>query len=879
MSSGPALSPVVLQARSMLREGREKIRRQHDEGSPGIQVCTRLADLYDEVVLEIWTAAVEPYLEDADLGGLALVAHGGFGRRDLAPYSDVDLMLVARGKSDGLASRIAASLTRDLVDAGLDTGFAIRQPREACRLAWGDPVIFSSLSEARLLSGSLRVYTQFFEYLRNGSMRRQRSVMASVVQARKEEREKWGETNYLLRPNVKRSRGGLRDIQLIRWLGFAKYGETDLVRLVKLNVLPDEDYRLLRRGYAFLLRLRNELHFLEGRSQDVLDRATQLEIANKWGYEGSEGVLPVERFMQDYFEHTRNVRYARAYFTDDTRSQSRIWQLGEQIFSRKVTPEIRMGPTHIWFVGKSRPHCAGSLPHVMKLMLLSNQHRRRISHSTWQAIRVAMLDRPAERPDEESIRLFMEILASTGRLASVLRRLHELRVLEQLIPAVKRCRGLIQFNAYHKYTVDAHCIRSVEAATDLQSQSTPMGRRYRRIKEKQLLHLALLIHDLGKGYEEDHCVVGERVAQETGELLDLDRETTETLRWLVLKHLITNESAFRHDLSDPQVVLNFAAEVGSIRRLELLIVHAVADLTAVGPGVATDWKMNLIEDLYVRTRRYFETGNLPGDHDPRLEGIRQQVHDHLEERHAGAMAQELVGELPMSLLRGDSPDRLSDVLVEVTQRFQSGGDTWASSRFDEKLSASHYTVVHRSQTMPTGTFARLAGALSSCGLMILRAQIETVGDSIVWDQFWVSDADFPGEPPDHRRRDVCQKLSFYVDHPDEAVPKQRKVWGGPAKREPDSVNLLPTKVTFDNETFDKYTIFSLFAYDQPGLLHRVAQVLTDKQLVVHFAKIDTHLDQVADVFYVTDRQSRPITDEQRQAEIRGAILEAIEAVS
>src|SRR6056297_393809 len=646
-----SFQPVVLAARERLQVVREKIRGQHESGSPGFQVANRIADLYDDVVLEIWEAAAAQLGDVRRMGGLALVAHGGFGRRDLAPYSDADLMLLTTVGSAGLAAEMAGILTRDLVDAGLELGFSIRGTREACNRAWSDPVIFSSLAESRFLVGSLNVYRRYFEGLKKGSLRRRVKLTRAVVESRKAERAKWGETNYLLRPNVKKSRGALRDIQLVRWIGFARTGESDLERLYRLGALPAEDLRVLRHAYAFMLRLRNELHFRAGRGQDILDRATQLEIAERWGYQSSEGVLAVEHFMQDYFEHTQNVRYAAAYFTDDTLTQTRLSKISERAVSKKLTKNIRMGPTQIWVVESDLERFAANLTDVLRLMNLANQHSRRISHTTWQSIRRAMARRNPCQPDADSINAFLALLSKPGRLASLLRRLHELRVLEQLIPAMKRCRGLLQFNAYHKYTVDAHCIRAVEAATKLEQYSESMARRYGRLKDKAILHLALLIHDLGKGYEEDHCEVGRRIAGETADYLELDAASKETLQWLIHKHLIVNVAAFRHDLNDSQVVLSFAAEVASIRRLELLIVHSVADLIAVGPGVATDWKMNLIEDLYLRTRRYFESGTLPDEHDPQTEELRKKVAEDLKAVEACEESQAILAAMPLSILR------------------------------------------------------------------------------------------------------------------------------------------------------------------------------------------------------------------------------------
>ena len=454
---GTSLSEVVIRGRERLRDGREGCRKQHDAGSRGTQVSARVSDLYDDLVLDVWNQALLDHFDGQTPPGIALVAHGGFGRRDLAPYSDADLMLVVRARSTSAGETIAQMLTRDLVDIGLDVGFALRSPREAVSLSWSDPVIFSSLTESRFLAGSLNVFKRFFRSLRHGAIRRGDRLVQEVYKARQEERNRWGETNFLLTPNVKKSRGGLRDIQMIRWIGFARYGEVDLERLLKLDALSSEDYRMIRRAYDFLIRLRNELHFRENRAQDVLDRPTQLAIAEAWGYKGSEGVLPVEELMQTYFEVTRNTRYSARFFYDDNRYRPIIDRVLERVKATSKGNGVMVGPTHIWVDPTQLDEFARSLPRIMRFMSLANHESKFISHPTWQAIRQAMLERKPSDPDPESVGAFLSLLSRGGqRLAPLLRRLHELRILEQLIPDFKRTRGLLQFNAYHKYTVDAH---------------------------------------------------------------------------------------------------------------------------------------------------------------------------------------------------------------------------------------------------------------------------------------------------------------------------------------------------------------------------------------------------------------------------------------
>lgn len=878
MTQSVSLTSSARRYRDQLSEGRARLDTRFHTGLPSVQTAIALSDLYDQIVSAVFADS----LRQAESSGInprylsrfALVAHGGYGRRDLSPYSDADLMLLTP-RAVAASAPVAGALVRELTDANMDIGFSVRTSAEARSLAWSDPKIYTSLTESRLLCGNKSTFRGFFDAFRNGAKRRWKSLNQKVIQARLEERHRWGETIYLLRPNVKRSRGGLRDIQLVRWLGFATHGQTDLTQLHRLRALSSEDLQTLVRAHGFLLRLRHELHFRAHRSQDVLDRPTQMEIAHDWGYQGQEGVLPVEDFMQDYFEHTRSVRYVSGFFDDDNRAHSRTAMVVERMLSRRLDKHIRMGPSQIWVESRQLDAFAASLPDVLRLMQLANENQKWIAHPTWQAIRLTMLERPPSPPDPTSVNAFLGLLSQPGRLAPLLRRLHELRIIEQLIPAMRRCRGLLQFNAYHKFTVDAHCIKAVEAATEFAEQDTVMARRYRRLKDKTLLHLALLIHDLGKGYDEDHSDVGFRIAGDVADAFELETSQKETLQWLIHQHLLMTTVAFRHDLNDPDVVHGFAAEVGSVGRLELLLVHSVTDLIAVGPDVLTDWKMNLIEELYLRTRRYFETGNLPGENDPELDLHRDEIIALIHNISGDESAIALVKDLPLSLLRHRSTGEIASELIEVGKWLDEDKGCYCAGLMATDASEVRYNVVVRQGERRIGTFARITAALYACGLTIFRASIETVGVDLLWDSFWVSDPDYANSPPPQRIDKVCRTIRDALDNPEAPLPAARNVWKTKDENEPESVLLLPTKIIFDNDTFDHQTILSLFTYDRPGLLADVASVLAAHDVSIQFAKIDTHLDQIADVFYITDSASQPIVDPEYQHRIRESMLAAL----
>jgi [protein-PII] uridylyltransferase len=838
-----------------------------------LQLTALQTDLVDSLILELYEQAVAALGLERAVADVALIAHGGYGRRDLAPYSDCDLMLTPRRRATQELTGLASRLSRDIVDAGLDLGFSVRTPEQACHLAWGDPTIFSSLSESRLLTGSVQTFGRFFRSLRLGAHRRHRGLIDRVYAARRDERRKWGETGYLLRPNVKRSRGGLRDIQLVRWLGFARFGDSDPDKLLQLGALSEDDFTRLRSALTFLLRLRNEIHFDSQRNQDVLDRPAQLRIAERWGYQSHAGRLPVEAFMREYFEHTREVRYVAAHFYDTVRYRPLRVRSLDVLLSRKLGDDFRIGPYHIWVRDARLGDVAGDLPRVLKLMALANQHQRRISHRTWQAIREAMRKRQLGPPDASAARLFLALLNRPGRLADLLRRLHELRVLEQMIPAMGPARCLLQFNEYHKYTVDAHSIRAVEAATALSEDRGRPGEIYRQLDQPWLLHLSLLIHDLGKGSPRDHCELGREIAAETADLLGLGEPEKQTLQTLVLHHLLMIHTALRHDLNDHDVIQNFAETIETPEVLDLLYLHSLSDLTAVGPGVLTEWKRRLIGTLHERAWRYLREGRTLEQDDQVIRTIRERITDELQRREIPEEALRLLAQLPGGMLEEADVTHLADDLARAA-RLDPQHPVYCRGVPLPDQGAVEYTILFLQGGRRVGFFMALTGALMSLGLRILRSRIETFDSGLAWDQFVVQDPDWNPDNPDPRIAEVCAALRTAVSEGPRSEPKFRRHWRQQSPAVASELQVLPYRVKFDNATSQRYTVLSIYAYDRPGLLYALARAIARNDLAIHFAKISTSLDQAVDVFYVTYRDGGRIEDPRQQAALRDQFLEA-----
>ncbi len=430
-------------------------------------------------------------------------------------------------------------------------------------------------------------------------------------------------------------------------------------------------------------------------------------------------------------------------------------QLLAPLFSHQVEGDFRVGPTQIAATRRGLAKLRGSLAEILRLVDLANWYDKPIAPATWEAIRAAVPTLPDEVTPEASKR-FLSLLGQPARLATLLRTLHEMGVLEKIIPAFAHARCLLQFNEYHKYTVDEHCMRAVERATAFRHDAGPLGRVYRPLKRKRLLHLALLIHDLGKGYPEDHSEVGLRIADETARRLGLADREAETLKFLVHKHLLMSHLAFRRDTSDEQLVVRFAVEVGSPEVLQMLFVLTAADLAAVGPGVLNGWKVEVLTDLYHRTMQHL-AGEAPAT----------QAEDWLAQRRSDVLrkftAEEDLGwfrkqlaALPATYLLGTPPEAVAADLRELAQL--APGEAVARGRYLPENGTIEYRVGTYEPIAP-GVFHKLTGALASQGLQILSAEINTLADGLVLDRFFVVDPDYAEQPPPERLEAVSRSWS------------------------------------------------------------------------------------------------------------------------
>jgi [protein-PII] uridylyltransferase len=864
--------PGLRWTRETLEATRADIAAAHRGGAAGAEVVRLLADLADNILLALYTEASVKDPTD----GVCLVALGGYGRQELAPYSDIDLMFLYSASGINRAKAISTHVLHALWDLGFQVGHSLRSIADCVSMSRADLIVRTSLMEARWLAGERQLFAAFTrEFCRQSSGKAVQQFVIEKAEERRQEYGRFGATNFLLEPNVKKSRGGLRDIHLLQWVGLARYGTSSYPDLVRAGKLAAGDAEALAEAHDFLRRIRNELHFHGSRAQDILTFDEQIRIADLWGFVTAPHLLAVEQFMQQYYRHSTRVSDVAGQFVSGAMVRS-FWQrVAAKLPARQIEGVFVLTRDEITVPAAHRPEILVDGTRILRLFQLAQLHGLTIAQDFLQELSEKLALVPdASFQSEDASHRFLAILGCSDRVAETLSLMHRVRLLERLIPAFGPVRGLMQFNAYHKYTVDHHSLLAVGQAQQIGTGQDLLAQVYREIKRKDLLHLALLLHDIGKGQVEDHSLVGERIAREAAERLRFGEHDTRLLSFLVRYHLLMSHIAFRRDPSDPKVVLGFARQVGTVEALKMLYILTAADISAVGADMLTRWKETLLSELYLKTLQ-----ELSGEEDSGTVNLSS-----LKEDNAKAVRLRLDGQFPAEWISHQLeawPER--SLALMPTERIAghlqwvwqlSGAQVLVDSVYEAVLRTTEYTVYTRDSLTP-GIFSKIAGVLAAKGLQILDAQIATLADGIVIDSFRVADGDYPGGPPPHRMTDVREAIAAVLQGRCllESLVEAASRFGAGRRGVPLHE---PTVVQIDIETSDRYTIIDVFADDRQGLLYVITRAIFELGLSVHGARISTKLDQIVDVFYVTDQQGRKVDDAPRCQIITDTITARIE---
>lgn len=874
-SPAPVDAARFAENRRRLETIRVQARHRFERGATAVQVAAGLSQGFNELVLSLLDDALRDAARseaEALLSATAVAAVGGSGRGEMAPYSDVDLLFLYRPECEELFSRVVAGVVRAAWDAGLKLGHSVRTVRDAVQAARHDIQFATALTDLRTLWGAPSLTEEMIKQFRRGVLKgRVRQFQADCVAAREAERKEAGGAVLQLEPDVKRSFGGLRDLHLIRWIGFAHYGvsETDSLRL--RGVLSVDDARRLAMAHEFLLGLRINLHFHAGRPDDVLTRDHQLRITQERAIAGTTGQLPVERFMQDYFRHSLAVAEIAERFVAQHQRPGWSRRMIDFVMTIRIDDIYRVGPTRLDVPRRHRAAACGTLEGALQIYLTAARYRVEPSPAVTNLIQ-QLSPGYGQSLSPEAARTFLQILATPGVLGKVLRSMYHTGVLETVLPAFRHARCLLQFNQYHSYTVDEHTLRAIEIVESFEKEPGPIGQAYRDIRHHEILHLALLLHDAGKGFEEDHSEVGRRFAQEAAERLRLNDARRELLVFLVHRHLLMAELAFRRDASDPGVLLNFSHTVGSPETLKLLFVLTAADTSAVGPGVWTSWKAELLAGLYQRTMQWLSGQSHLLEETARINALRREVAEQLAAEQSPEETQRQLASFPAHYLLSTPADRIvADLRILAARR---PDEIHVEGRYEAETDTVAYRVITQEDVV-RGCFHKLTGVLTAQRMDILTAAICTSQAGVIIDSYRVVDHDYKGEVPNVRLDEVAAAIRRVLTGQVavEAMLKSRGRFGPGRFRGP--LSNLPLRVVIDNDWSDRATIIEVFAHDRPGLLYLIARTIFELELSVVRAQISTHFDQVVDAFYVTDLSGRKIGDEERLKEIHDRLVQDI----
>ena len=865
-----------------LRHGRDAIAAGLAErpfaSRPTVRAYSWLTDCVILTALDVVTSHIHPLANPTEAERITVFAVGGYGRGEMAPQSDVDLLFLTPYKITPWAESVIESMLYILWDLRLKVGHASRTIRDCLRLGGEDFTIRTALLENRFLAGDRQLADHFrkrlWHELFDGS---EREFIEAKLEERDARHEKQGGQRYMVEPNVKEGKGGLRDLQSLFWIAKYLHHVDSVADLVDVGMFTEDEFDTFAKAENFLWAVRCHIHLITGRPTDQLTFDLQVEVAERMGYKDTAGRRAVEVFMQDYFRHATQVGdLTRIFLTKLEAAHVKSQPLLQRIFRRKR--KLKKGYTEV----HGRLAIADEeafLSDPLNLLRLFEEGLRTglLIHPDAMRLVTANLDLIDDtfRNDPKARKLFLDLLLKHGNPERALRRMNELGVLSAFIPEFEPIVALMQFNMYHSYTVDEHTIQCIsnlaqiergERTDDLPLSSSILEAGVNR----RVLYVALLLHDIGKGRDEDHSIVGARIARKVAPQLGLKPKEVDTVEWLVRYHLLMSDMAQKRDIADPRTVRDFAKAVQTKDRLDLLCVLTVCDIRGVGPTTWNNWKASLLRALYRQTQRAMEGGLEDLNREQRGSDAKRNLRDALTDWPAKDLKRETARHYPPYW---QGLHVTAHVVFARLLRDLEADEIAIDLAIDEDRDATRACFALADHP---GIFSRLAGALALVGANVVDARTYTSKDGFATAVFWIQDAD--GHPYEAARlprlRDMIHKTLKGEIVATEAIRSRDKI----KKRE--RAFKVPTHITFDNEGSEIYTIIEVDTRDRPGLLYDLTRTLANNNIYINSAVIATYGEQVVDTFYVKDMFGLKLHSEAKQKalekKLRSAITEGVE---
>ena len=867
--------------RTALADGRAELtRRLHHAPSRGRDYATAYAFLTDQLlrlVFDFTTTVLLPVANPTAAERLALIAVGGYGRGEMAPFSDIDILFLTPWKQTPWGEQVIETILYLLWDLKLKIGHATRSLDDMIRMAKSDLSIRTALLEARFVWGDQALYDEagvrFRKEIVAGNARQ---FIADKLAERDVRHKRMGDSRYVVEPNLKEGKGGLRDLHTLFWIGKFAYQVETVDGLVEKGLLTGPELAQFRRAENFLWAVRCNLHDITGRAEERLTFDVQRELSGRLRYTDRAGLSAIERFMRHYFLVARQVGDLTGLFlshVEETFSKGSWLPTFTRRPRRLSGFTVRSGRIGL----PSDDFFKADAVRLIEMFVAADRESLEIHPLAMrQAGHDAHLINDAVRKDPRANALFLELLTSLKTPERVLRWMSETGVFGRFIPDFGRVVAQMQYDMYHHYTVDEHTIRALGLVArieggSLKSEHPLSSTVIHQLLSRRVLYVAVLLHDIAKGRGGDHSELGAAIAEKLCPRLGLSAAETETVAWLVRYHLLMSSTAFKRDLSDFKTILDFAELVASPERLRLLLILTVVDIRAVGPGVWNGWKGQLLRELYEGAEEVLRLGHKQKGRIERVAAKQAALAADLEWPQAEFDA--YAARMTEAYWVAEPADVLLKNAVQVERADFEKLPLSIGAQVDM---ASGTTLVSVYAADHPGLFYRVAGAISLSGANILDARIHTTRDGQALDNFIVADP--LGRP--FAEAGQLARLKRTID--DVLTGKVRladRLAARPLARRRAEVFRVEPNVLIDNKASNRYTVIEVAALDRPALLYSLTYALFQARLTIHSAHIATYGERATDTFYVTDLTGEKIDNAVRLKGIEKRLIEVAAARS
>ena len=848
-------APMGESLRPLWQEALAQIEAEHQAGADGQTVARRIAEAMDAVVLSIYQSAMPQ-----TTGSHALVALGGYGRCEMAPYSDVDLLFLF-AKSQDKVPEAVAGVFNPLWDLGFEVGHSSRTLDDVVKSVREDLESRTAMMDGRLLAGDAALFAQFQQRLYKRVPKRTVTELNRLRQQQLEARQ----SVQLLEPNVKESPGGLREIQMFEWALKTKAKAPEYGDLYAQYL--DGGSKSLAHSRAFLWRVRHALHFAVSRKRDVLEHDLKPRIAVALGYEDQDQELAAECFMREYYLHARTVHHLveRAFqqLTRKPRNSSRSMYIERGVAA--IEGEIVVTDGEAYF--------AADPLRLLKIFLTAQTKNLKLSDQAQSAVRASLsLINDGFRRLPEARDLFFKILKRKYHTARTLRLMHDLGVLGAYLPEFEQLTCLVQYDIYHIYTVDEHTLVALENLEALGQQEGSMADILAQCTRRDLLFFAVLLHDVGKWKRDDHIARGIEMTDELSERMGLDQEERSMLRFLVEHHQDMVLISRRRNLDDYEMIAEFAGLFANEEWLRALYLVSYADLSAVAPDAWTEWQGALLWELYYKTAEQLHSDMQALEAKQRARQLLNKHLDHIEGRWSAQRVvqfQEHIEQLSSSYLVAYNRGQIK-LHIEMIARLSK--EQPFGLEFIEHEGHTEVVVCTRDQRQ---IMAKICGALAVNDINILRADVNTRADDVVLDIFQVTNIDGSPELPDWKKERMRERVAEVISlrlKARELIAKYSSSWD---RRRRQQQYDQPPRIAFDNHISSRYTVVDIEAQDTVGLLYRIAYLLDELDLIIHRAIINTVAARAQDSFYIVDAEGQKIASHEELDRIQQYLLDGL----